>query len=145
MDQSRPPLSDPKPFGSDTHSASAVKPGTKQDDVQKKFQSTAGDVATHAADAAGEVVDHAKAAAEQVIDHAKDAAGDALGAIAEDVARQAPDMVRRVRDQATNAANDLYRAGGEHLTRGVATYPLTSVVMAAVVGYGLGYLFSRRY
>jgi hypothetical protein len=30
------------------------------------------------------------------------------------------------------------------ICRAVATYPLTSLLMAAVVGYGRGYLFSHR-
>ena len=61
------------------------------------------------------------------------------------MARQAPEIARRVRAQAGTLADDLYRSGTEYVSRGVATYPLTSLVMAAVVGYGLGYLFNHRH
>lgn len=121
-----------------THLSS--KPGTNQDGLFEKTKSAAGDVATHAAKAGGEVVEHAKTATEDIIDHA----GEALTSMTEDMARQAPEIARRVRDQAGALADDLYHSCSEYMSRGVATYPLTSLLMAAVVGYGLGYLFSHR-
>ena len=103
------------------------------------------DLIGHVTNAAGEVIEHAKSAAEEVMDHAKTAAGEKLTSVAEDVARQAPEIARQVRDQASQAANDLYRSGSEYLSRQVETYPLSGLVIAAAIGYGLGYLFSRRY
>lgn len=102
------------------------------------------DLVGHATNAAGEVIEHAKSAADEVIDHAKTAAGETLTSLAEDVARQAPEIARQVRDQAGKAADDLYRSGSEYVSRQVETYPLSALVVAAAVGYGLGYLFSRR-
>jgi hypothetical protein len=115
---------------------------TSQDGSFEKTKGAAGDIATYAANAAAEVVEHAKTAAEGVIDHAK--TRPVMRWRAGDIARQAPEIARRVRDHAGTLADDLYRSGSEYVSRRVATYPLASVVMAAVVGYGLGYLFSRR-
>ena len=125
-----------KPVGATSHSGSDVHP--------KNQEGAAADLVTHTTKAAGEVVEHAKAAAEEIIDHAKSTAGEALTSMAEDVARQAPEIAQRVRDQASTVADDLYRTGGEYVSRQVERYPLTSVLLAAAVGYGLGYLVSRR-
>ena len=124
-----------KPVGATSHSGSDVHP--------KNQEGAAADLVTHTTKAAGEVVEH-KAAAEEIIDHAKSTAGEALTSMAEDVARQAPEIAQRVRDQAATVADDLYRSGGEYVSRQVETYPLTSVLLAAAVGYGVGYLVSRR-
>ena len=125
-----------KPLETTSHSGSGDNP--------KNPEGAAADLVTHTTKAAGEVVDHAKAAAEEILDHAKSTAGEALTSMAEDVARQAPEIAQRVRDQAATVADDLYRSGGEYVSRQVETYPLTSVLLAAAVGYGLGYLVSRR-
>ena len=129
-------LESSKPGGATSHSGSDVHP--------KNQEGAAADLVTHTTKAAGEVVEHAKAAAEEIIDHAKSTAGEALTSMAEDVARQAPEIAQRVRDQAATVADDLYRSGGEYVSRQVETYPLTSVLLAAAVGYGVGYLVSRR-
>lgn len=123
-----------KPVGATSHSGSDVHP--------KNQEGAAADLVTHTTKAA--VVEHAKAAAEEIIDHAKSTAGEALTSMAEDVARQAPEIAQRVRDQAATVADDLYRSGGEYVSRQFKAYPLTSVLLAAAVGYGLGYLVSRR-
>src|SRR5712675_1240989 len=81
-----------KPVGATSHSGSDVHP--------KNQEGAAADLVTHTTKAAGEVVEHAKAAAEEIIDHAKSTAGEALTSMAEDVARQAPEIAQRVRDQA---------------------------------------------
>jgi ElaB/YqjD/DUF883 family membrane-anchored ribosome-binding protein len=83
-------------------------------------------------------------AAADLVTHTTKAAGEALTSMAEDVARQAPEIAQRVRDQAATVADDLYRSGGEYVSRQVETYPLTCVLLAAAVGYGVGYLVSRR-
>ena len=136
MDEHRAPgFGTSKRFGATSPSGSDANPQIRE--------GAAADLVTHTTKAAGEVVDHAKAAAEEIIDHAKNTAGEALTSAAEDVARQAPEIVDRIRDKAGNVADDLYRSGGEYLSRQVETYPLTSLLVAAAVGYGLGYLVTR--
>src|SRR5437762_14302824 len=133
MDEHRAPgFGTSKPFGATSPSGSDANPQIRE--------GAAADLVTHTTKAAGEVVDHAKAAAEEIIDHAKNTAGEALTSAVEDVARQAPEIAQRVRDQAATVADDLYRSGGDMCQ----TYPLTSVLLAAAVGYGVGYLVSRR-
>ena len=117
------------------------KANTTAAEAQKGTQ----DLIGHATNAAGQVIEHAKSAAEEVIDHAKTAAGNTLTSVTEDVARRAPEIARQVRDQAGQAADDLYRSGSEYLSRQVETYPLSALVVAAAIGYGLGYLFNRRH
>ena len=137
MDEHRAPgFGTSKPFGATSHSGSDTNPQIREGAVA--------DLVTHTTKAAGEVVEHAKAAAEEIIDHAKSTAGEALTSMAEDVARQAPEIAQRVRDQAATVADDLYRTGGEYASRQVETYPLTSLLLAAAMGYGVGYLLSRR-
>ena len=90
------------------------------------------------------MLNQAKDAAEEVIEQSKNAASDALTSLAHDIAEQAPEIAQRVRDQAGAAAETLYRRGGEFLSPKVQAYPLTALLIAGVVGYSLGYLFSRR-
>ena len=54
---------------------------------------------------------------------------------AEAIGRQggAPTLTQQAREQASQA--------GEYLTRNVQEYPLAAVLVAGLVGYGLGYLF----
>src|SRR5690348_10896960 len=101
--------------------------GLDSNALPKAAESEKEDLVGHATNAAGEVLEHAKSAAHEVIDQAKTAAGEKLTSLAEDVARQAPEIARRVRDQAGKTADDLYRSGGEYLGRQVETYPLASL------------------
>src|SRR5205814_4911620 len=93
-----------KPVGATGHSGSDVHP--------KNQEGAAADLVTHTTKAAGEVVEHAKAAAEAITDNAKSTAGETLTSMPEEVARQAPEIAQRVRDQAATVADDLYRSGG---------------------------------
>jgi len=89
-------------------------------------------------------------------------AGDASGSPAGDTMNQAATMVRNVSEQAWSAAasaggtaTDLARQArdqvgdalsgptgraGEYISRSVNAYPLAAVMIAGMVGYGLGYL-----
>jgi ElaB/YqjD/DUF883 family membrane-anchored ribosome-binding protein len=114
--------------------------GSLADDAGKPAE----DLATHASHAAGEVLEHAKTAATEVIDHATQAAGETVAAVATDVARRTPEIARSVRERAANAAEAAYVQGTEYASRNVRTYPLTTLLVAGAVGYGLGYIFSRQ-
>ncbi|MGH1571852.1 CsbD family protein [Methylobacterium sp. P31] len=66
---------------------------------------------------------------------------------AENLYGQAKDTVRNVADDAYGYAEDAYERGGHYLRRGthevrhqVAEYPLASLVIAGLVGFGLGLL-----
>ena len=80
-------------------------------------------------------VEQAKTMARTVGDQARNIASNA-GATAQDLARLA-------REQTSVATDTLYQQGtraGEYLTRNVNEYPLTALLIAGAVGYGLGYL-----
>lgn len=68
---------------------------------------------------------------------------------AENVYGQAKDAVRDAADAAYDFAEDAYERGGHSLRRGtrevshqVAEYPLASLLIAGLVGFGLGLLVS---
>jgi vacuolar-type H+-ATPase subunit H len=111
--------------------------------VKEPFRA-AGEVVAQAKDAADEVIGQAKAAAGEVITQAKTVAGEALTSLAKDFAEQAPDIARKVRERAGPLAQDLYQRGGEYLSRNTQANPLALLLIAGAVGYGIGYLFSRR-
>lgn len=69
------------------------------------------------------------------------------GGQAENLYGQAKDTVRHAADEAYHYAEDFYEQGGHSLRRGtrevsrqVAEYPLASLVVAGLVGFGLGLL-----
>lgn len=81
--------------------------------------------------------------------HRHSAEGRAREAVgqAENLYGQAKDTVRHVADEAYDYAEDAYERGGHYLRRGtrevghqVAEYPLTSLLIAGAVGFGLGLL-----
>jgi len=89
---------------------------------------------------AGEAVEQAKTMARNIGDQA-------LAAVA-DPGATAQDLARRAREQATVAGDVLYRQGqraGEYLTQNVNEYPLTALLIAGMVGYGLAYLIHSQW
>src|SRR5207248_776302 len=93
-----------------------------------------------AASMASETLEQAKTMARNIGDQARAAAADP-GATAQDLAR-------RARDQAGVAGDVLYRQGqraGEYLTQNVNEYPLTALLIAGMVGYGLAYLIHTQW
>jgi vacuolar-type H+-ATPase subunit H len=90
---------------------------------------------------ANQAMEQAKTMARDIGEQARSAARDS-GATAQDLARQA-------REQATAAAGDaLYRRGqraGEYLTQSVNEYPLTALLAAGMIGYGLAYLIHTQW
>ncbi len=96
--------------------------------------------AQKAAALAGDTMEQAKTMARDVGEQARAAAADA-GAAAQDLAR-------RARDQATAASDALYRQGmraGEYLTENVNEYPLTALLIAGAIGYGIAFLIHARW
>lgn len=80
-----------------------------------------------------------KKAAGDATEHVEAAAGEALASVAENSGEQA-------RDQAGAAAEALLRQirrAGDRLSRYATSKPLTAVLAAGAVGYGLGYLLHR--
>jgi ElaB/YqjD/DUF883 family membrane-anchored ribosome-binding protein len=55
----------------------------------------------------------------------------------------AQDLARKAREQTSAATDTLVQQGtqaGQYLTRNVNEYPLTALLIAGAIGYGLGYL-----
>ena len=92
------------------------------------------------------IADQAKSTANQAVEQAKNMArnlGDQARAAAADPAATAQELTRRAREQAGVAGDALYRQGqraGEYLTQNVNEYPLTALLIAGVIGYGLAFL-----
>jgi ElaB/YqjD/DUF883 family membrane-anchored ribosome-binding protein len=69
--------------------------------------------------------------------------GEQARSIANTATSTAQDLARKAREQTTAATDTLYQQGthaGEYLTRNVNEYPLTALLVAGAIGYGLGYL-----
>src|SRR5882762_9101646 len=99
----------------------------------------------------GRMMEQAKTAANQAMDQAKTMArniGDQAAAAAADPAATAQDLARLAREQATVAGDVLYRQGqraGEYLTHNVNEYPLTALLIAGMIGYGMAYLIHSQW
>jgi hypothetical protein len=99
-----------------------------------------------AKNAANQAVEQVKTTANQAMDQAKTIArniGDQAAAAAADPAATAQDLARK----ATEAGDVLHRQGqraGEYLTQNVNEYPLTALLIAGMVGYGLAYLIHSQ-
>jgi len=60
---------------------------------------------------------------------------------------QAGEFVESVAPQAKEAASNLYDQGsqaGEYVRKHIAQEPLAGMLVAGLIGYGLGYLIHRR-
>ena len=95
---------------------------------------------------ADQAMQQAKSTANQAIEQAKTMArdlGEQARTVASDPAASAQDLARRAREQAGVAGDALYRQGqraGEYLTQNVNEYPLTALLIAGMIGYGLAFL-----
>lgn len=104
----------------------------------------------HQSGAADQAMEQAKSTANQAIEQAKTMArdlGEQARSVASDPAASAQDLARRAREQAGVAGDVLYRQGqraGEYLTQNVNEYPLTALLIAGMVGYGLAYLIHSQ-
>ncbi|MGE5268686.1 MAG: hypothetical protein ACM3JG_03320, partial [Thiohalocapsa sp.] len=75
-------------------------------------------------------------------------AGEQLRSATAKAGTTAQDLARQARDQLGPTADMLRAQGtraGEYLTRNVNEYPLTALVVAGLLGYGLAYLIHSRW
>jgi len=115
-----------------------------------KVSTLAGDAAAQAGSRLQGRLDQGKA----LIDDAREGAA-TLARQASDVGRQAMaqagEMIqgaaRQAGEQATQAATNLYQQSskaGDVISRYAAEQPLTALLLAGAIGYGLAYLIHRR-
>jgi ElaB/YqjD/DUF883 family membrane-anchored ribosome-binding protein len=74
--------------------------------------------------------------------------GEQARAAAADAGATAQDLARRGREQAAAASDALYQQGmraGEYLTENVNEYPLTALLIAGAIGYGIAFLIHARW
>ena len=103
--------------------------------------------AAHRGDQAGATPSGATETARDMANRAAEQARSAMAQAGE----TAQDLANRAREQAAPAAQAVYDQGaraGEYVTSNVHQYPMTALLIAAAVGYGLAYLIhgggSRR-
>ncbi len=108
-------------------------------DGQLQELSTTGELAGWAAQRGNTMLDQARSTAREVRDRTRAAAVIARA--------RAQDLARRGRDRAASAGEVLYQEGtraGEYVARSVNEYPLSALLIAGVIGYGIGYLIHHR-
>ena len=131
MDEHRPKVRDISETAAKAASAAAAKAKAALEQSNGNTHEPhheAGDMPAGVKNAAGDAVEHVKAAA-----------GEALASVAENIGEQA-------RDEAGAAAEALLRQtrrAGDRLSRYATAKPLTALLVAGAVGYGLGYLLHR--
>ena len=134
---------DEQPMRQQGHMGSHTGGGTTTLD-QNRTQQQSGSTAN-------QVMEQAKTTANQAMEQAKTMArniGDQAAAAAADPTATAQELARRARDQAGAAGDVLYRQGqraGEYLTQNVNEYPLTALLIAGMIGYGLAYLVHSQW
>lgn len=75
------------------------------------------------------------------------AVGDQVRNAVSDAGATAQDLARRAREEAALATDVLYQQGaraGKHLIQNVNQYPLTALLIAGGIGFGMAYLMLRR-
>lgn len=127
-------------------SDTAAKVGEKVSNVAAQTQGTVRD----AIDRGKPMLQDLQAKAGEAIGQATDVARKASSAGLQAVT-QASDTVqgaaRQVGNQASQAAAKVYEQGtwaGGHITRYTAEQPLTALLIAAAIGYGIAYLIHRQ-
>ena len=113
-------------------------------DIVDDATEAASDIIRGVKNVSGEIIEHAKAAADGVIDQAQQAASEALTCSLRDLGTQAQKMARNASERAAAAAENLYQHGSEYVARKSRKFPISAVVIAGALGYGVGYLSSRR-
>ena len=151
-----------KELGGKVQGAVGDLTGSQRDSVEGRAREASG----KAENLYGQAKDTVRDAAEQVADTAREVGGKIRDTVSglvgsddvEDRARRAQGAaedhfdrarrsVRRAADDASDYAEEAYERGGHYLRRGtrevghqVAEYPLTSLLIAGAVGFGLGLL-----
>jgi ElaB/YqjD/DUF883 family membrane-anchored ribosome-binding protein len=119
-------------------------------ETAEKVGSVAGDAATQAGasmqgtlDQGKAMFEDAQASAAKLARQASDAGRQAMGQAGELVQGAA----REAGNQATQAATNLYQQGsraGDYITQYAAERPVTALLVAGAIGYGIAYLIHRR-
>ncbi len=134
--------------------------GSHRDTAEGRFREAQGaaenaygqakDSVRHAADQAQDYAGHAADQARDLAGHASDRAGD-LADRARDRARDFAGDAQDYAEDAQGYAHDVYERGSRSLRHGarqvghqVAEYPLASLVIAGLVGFGVGLLVSAN-
>jgi ElaB/YqjD/DUF883 family membrane-anchored ribosome-binding protein len=145
---------DERPMRNQGHAGGNAAGGTTtldQGRTMEQAKTTANQAVEQVKTTANQAMEQAKTTANQAMDQAKTMArniGDQAAAAAADPAAIAQDLARRAREQATEAGDVLYRQGqraGEYLTQNVNEYPLTALMIAGMIGYGLAYLIHSQW
>jgi vacuolar-type H+-ATPase subunit H len=113
-------------------------------DIVADATAAASDIIRGVRNVSGEIIEHAKTAADGVIDQAQQPASEALAGSLQDLGTQAQEMARNASEHAAAAAEDLYQHGSEYVARKTRNFPISAVLIAGALGYGIGYLSSRR-
>ncbi len=99
----------------------------------------------HSTGVVGETMDQAVTMARNVVgEQAWSAAAD----VATNAGNAAQDLARRAREQTSATADTLYKQGArasEYLTRNVNEYPLTALLIAGAIGYGIAFLMHNTW
>jgi ElaB/YqjD/DUF883 family membrane-anchored ribosome-binding protein len=101
--------------------------------------------------AGSQTMEQAKSTANQAMEQAKTMArniGEQTRSAISDPGATAQDLAQRAREQAGTAGDVLYRQGqraGEYISENVNEYPLTALLIAGMVGYGLAFLIHSRW
>jgi vacuolar-type H+-ATPase subunit H len=113
-------------------------------DIVTESTEAASDIIRDVKNVSGEIIEHAKTAADGVIDQVQQAASEALTSSLQDLGTQAQEMARNASEHAAAAAENLYQHGSEYVSRKTRNFPISAVLIAGALGYGIGYLSSRR-
>jgi ElaB/YqjD/DUF883 family membrane-anchored ribosome-binding protein len=113
---------------------------------EERVEAKAMDAVERIGDAAGDLAASTQANARSVIEKGSAVARD-LSTAGSRMAGQASEVIKSAANQAGDAASTLYRQGadaGGEVSRYVAEQPMTALLVAAALGYGLAYLIHRR-
>jgi ElaB/YqjD/DUF883 family membrane-anchored ribosome-binding protein len=113
---------------------------------EERVEAKAMDAVQQIGDAAGGLATSTQANVRGVIEKGGAVARD-LSAAGTRVAGQASEIIKSAANQAGDAASSLYRQGadaGGQVRRYAAEQPITALLIAAALGYGLAYLIHRR-
>ena len=123
--------------GEDAMSDAAAKVGDTVSNLTRETGKAAQDKLDQAKPVLRELGESAGAAMDTAADFAQKASTAGV---------QAMDTARDVANQASQAANAVYQQGaraGDSVSRYAAEQPLTALLIAAAVGYGIAYLIHR--
>ena len=133
------------------HAGEHAGSGATTLDQTRAIASAASEAMQQAKTTANQVMEQAKTTANQAMEQAKTMARDVseqARAVAADPGATAQELARRAREQASVAGDVLYRQGqraGEYLSENVNEYPLTALLIAGMIGYGLAFLIHSQW